>query len=65
MILFHGQVTFVPGIKEASNTVPFLSEITDRAVLRKARSISADSPHPLELYNEFRLLPSARRFLEQ
>ena len=40
--------------------VPSLSEITERAVLRKARSVSADSSHPL--YDEFKLLPSARRF---
>ena len=40
--------------------VPSLSEVTDRAVLRKARSISVDSSHPL--YDEFELLLSARRF---
>ena len=40
--------------------VPSLSEITERAVLRKAHSVSADSSHPL--YDEFKLLPSARRF---
>ena len=40
--------------------VPSLAEITDRAVLREARSVSADPSHPL--YDEFELLPSARRF---
>ena len=38
----------------------FLLEITDRAVLRKARSISVDSSQPLN--DEFELLLSARRF---
>ena len=40
--------------------VPSLSEITERAVLRKARPVSSDSYHLM--YDEFKLLPSARRF---
>ena len=40
--------------------VPSLSEITDKALLRKAHSVSADSSHPL--HSEFELLPSGRRY---
>ena len=40
--------------------VPSLSEITERALLRKTRLVSSDSSHLL--YDEFKLLPSARRF---
>lgn len=37
-----------------------LGDVFDRAVLRKARQISADTLHPLN--SEFELLPSGRRF---
>ena len=41
--------------------VPSVSEITDRAVLREACSVSANPSYPL--YDEFKLLPSARCFI--
>jgi hypothetical protein len=40
--------------------VPPITEITDKALLRKAHAVSADSSHPL--HAEFELLPSGRRY---
>ena len=41
-------------------SVPLLSELTDRAVLRKAVTMAGDTVHPLN--NCFELLPSGRRY---
>ena len=40
--------------------IPSLSELTDKAILRKAKVITSDISHPLNIY--FRLLPSGRRY---
>ena len=40
--------------------VPPISEIADKALLRRAHAVSADSSHPL--HAEFELLPSGRRY---
>ena len=74
-ILIYCSMIFLPLVSVSQNSKLFklantasniiglpalsLSEITDGVVFCKARSISADSSHPL--YNEFKLLPSARR----
>ena len=40
--------------------VPSVTEITNRAVLRKAVAVSTDPSHPL--YDEFEVMPSGRRY---
>jgi hypothetical protein len=46
--------------KIISLPVPSISEINDKALLRKARAASGDPSHPL--FEEFELLPSGRRW---
>ena len=46
--------------KIINHPVPLLSDLTDRAVLRKAHAIVTDRTHPLN--SCFQLLPSGRRY---